>query len=192
MLPTNLQSTTYKRAISDLNCMYPYIISKEQVAQYHEEIIASEIGHNLYSILVFDFDGQVQMVTKSDLESLKVKNKNAFEIALINLNSTLKSQNIKVHQYDLPNSQPFLFFSNHWLSSAAMLSPKFIRYAQKKLAAKKIFAAIPRLDALVVFPESHGEHLNTMKELVRSKDVSPNNSLAFNIFNLEDQFCTVN
>lgn len=191
MLPTNQQNTS-KRAISDLNCIYPYIASKDQVVQYIEEIIASAIGHNLYSILVFDFNGQVQMVTKADLESLKIKDKNAFEIALINLNSALKSQHIKIHQCDLPNSQPFLLFSNHWTLSAAILSPKFVKYAQRKLATKKVFASILNLESLVLFSECQVKQLNTIKEIAYSNSTSQSNALVLNIFNLEENICNMN
>lgn len=145
----------------DLTNVYPYIITKDYLVQgtKEETVIVDTIGADLYVTLVKDLNGIVKNVKKSDLEKNSISVKQAFDTAINNLDKELENQTIKATLFNGPNGLPFIIFTDHWLSAAAVLSTNMYSFGCKNLKSDSIYISIPQRDVLILFAKCDSSHL---------------------------------
>lgn len=170
----------------DLSNVYPYIIPEEYLLEglKEETVIADTLEDGLYVTLVYDLNGMVQNVRKSELEKADVSVKAAYDTSLTHLESAMKSQEIAITQFFGPDSIPFLLFSDHWLSATCLVNPKLYSFARDYLKTDVINASIPHRDAMILFPDCSGEQIQKFKEMIKEKESDGLKPLTFEVFKL--------
>jgi uncharacterized protein YtpQ (UPF0354 family) len=170
----------------DLTNVYPYIIPEGYLMEglKEETIIADTFDKGIYVSLVYDLNGVVQNVKKSDLEKAGIEINYAYDIALIHLESVMKAHKITMTQFVGPEGIPFILFSDHWLSAASLVNPNLYSFAKKHLKTDVIYASIPHRDVLILFPDCTDEQVNKFREIIKSKESDGRKPLTFNLFKL--------
>jgi uncharacterized protein YtpQ (UPF0354 family) len=174
-----------KKNIDQTN-MYPYIITKDYLIEgiKEETVIGDTLGHDLYSTLVYDLNGLVQNIKRSELENAGISTKQAFDTAYNNLNKVLKAQKITIQRFNGPDSIPFIMFCNHWLSASIISLPEINEFAQQNLGTDSLFASIPHRDVLLIFPNCSGTKLENFKKMILEKESNGKKPLTFGLFRL--------
>jgi hypothetical protein len=170
----------------DLTNVYPYIIPEDYLLEglKEETVIADTLDDGVYVTLVYDLNGMVQNVKKSDLEQADVSVKTAYDTSLTHLESAMKRQEIAISRFFGPDSVPFLLFSDHWLSAACLVNPKLYSFAKDYLKTDVINASIPHRDAMILFPDCREEQMQKFKEMIKEKESDGLKPLTLDLFKL--------
>ena len=167
----------------DTTKVYPYLITDHYPVE--SSIIMDTLGHGLFATLVYDLNGLVQNVRKSEIEQSGLTAKQVFEIARINLDTALKSRQININRFDGPDGLPFILFSDHWLSATSILSTNIEDFGKKNLNTDTVYASIPHRDVMLLFPKCQGKILEDFKKMIRDKESDGPKPLTFELFRLD-------
>ena len=165
----------------DESKILPYIVPPAYVAS--EEIRADglvrHLGHDVYSLLVHDLGGVCRNVRPEELEGTPDQ---AYDLAMENLVTLLRSRDIDLSLLNGPRGLPFIVAQGHWTAGACLLLSRLYEIATGQLGSPEVVACVPSRSSLVVFRLLDAAYTAEMRGIMRTAERGDAKLVSYSLF----------
>lgn len=163
--------------------LLPYIVPPSYVegSEISPVGLVRHLGHDVYSMLVWDLDGLCRGVLSDELSISPFE---AYSLAMTNLEGLLQRKDIEIRAIKGPDGSAIIVAEGHWASAACILLPKLHKMVLSYFKVDAAWAMVPSRSSLVVFSRIDSGYINELKEMVRKAESFESKLVSQSIFSL--------